>query len=73
MKDDKKVNKIDELGLSEITALLIKTKSPIANINLPRSINRESLLQAANPALEINRLTSIFGLGSQSFAILSLF
>ena len=72
LKDDKKVNKIDELGLSEITALLIKTKSPIANINLPRSINRESLLQAANPALEINRLTSIFGLGSQSFAILSL-
>ena len=72
MKDDKKINKIDELGLPEITALLIKTKSPIANINLPRSINRESSLQAANPALEINRLTSIFGLGSKSFAILSL-
>ena len=72
LKDDKKVNKIEELGLPEITALLIKTKSPIANINLPRSINRESSLQAANPALEINRLTSIFGLGSQSFAILSL-
>ena len=72
LKDDKEINKIDELGLPEITALLIKTKSPIANINLPRSINRESSLQAANPALEINRLTSIFGLGSQSFAILSL-
>ena len=62
LKDDKEINKIDELGLPEITALLIKTKSPIANINLPRSINRESSLQAANPALEINRLTSIFGL-----------
>ena len=72
LKDDKKTKKIDELGLPEITALLIKTKSPIANINLPRSINRESSLQAANPALEINRLTSIFGLGSKSFAILSL-
>ncbi len=72
LKGNKKINKIDELGLPEITALLIKTKSPIANINLPRSINRESSLQAANPALEINRLTSIFGLGSQSFAILSL-
>ena len=53
MKDDKKVKKIDELGLSEITALLIKTKSPIANINLPRSINRESSLQAANPACKL--------------------
>ena len=72
LKGDKKTKKIDELSLPEITALLIKTKSPIANINLPRSINRESSLQAANPALEINRLTSIFGLGSQSFAILSL-
>ena len=60
------------LGSSEITALLIKTKSPIANINLPRSINRESSLQAANPALEINRLISLFGIGSKSFAILSL-
>ena len=72
LKGDKKINKIDKLGLPEITALLIKTKSPIANINLPRSINRESSLQAANPALEINRLTSMFGLGSKSFAILSL-
>lgn len=71
-KNDKETNKINELGSSEITALLIKTKSPIANINLPRSINRESSLQAANPALEINRLISLFGIGSKSFAILSL-
>ncbi len=71
-KNDKKTNKTNELGSSEITALLIKTKSPIANINLPRSINRESSLQAANPALEINRLISLFGIGSKSFAILSL-
>ena len=71
-KNDKETNKTNVLGSSEITALLIKTKSPIANINLPRSINRESSLQAANPALEINRLISLFGIGSKSFAILSL-
>ena len=71
-KGNKETNKTKELGSSEITALLIKTKSPIANINLPRSINRESSLQAANPALEINRLISLFGIGSKSFAILSL-
>ena len=71
-KNDKETYKTNELGSSEITALLIKTKSPIANINLPRSINRESSLQAANPALEINRLISLFGIGSKSFAILSL-
>lgn len=60
-----------EVGEPEITALLLVTKSPIANINLPRSINRESTLQAANPALEMARLTSTMGLGSQTFGFLS--
>ncbi|MFN3700985.1 MAG: ABC transporter permease [Alphaproteobacteria bacterium] len=61
----------DEAGEPEITALLLTTKSPLANINLPRSINRESALQAANPALEMARLSAMLGLGSQSFAALS--
>ena len=56
---------------SEITAILIQTKSPIANINLPRQINKESLLQAANPAFEMSRLIILLGLGSKSFALLS--
>ena len=55
----------------EITAVFLTTKSPIANINLPRSINRETGLQAANPALEMARLTSMLGLGSQSFTAFS--
>ena len=61
----------NELGIPEITALLITTKSPIANVNLPRQINRESSMQAANPSLEITRLTSMLGLGSKSFGMLS--
>ena len=56
---------------SEITAMLIQTKSPIANINLPRQINNETLLQAANPAFEMSRLIILLGLGSKSFAFLS--
>ncbi len=56
----------------EITALLLTTKSPIANINLPRTINRGSTLQAANPALEMARLTSMLGLGSKSFQALAI-
>ncbi len=58
-------------GEPEITALLLTTKTPLANINLPRTINRESTLQAANPALEMARLTSMLGLGSQTFTALS--
>ena len=56
----------------EITSLLVTTKSPIANINLPRSINKESQLQAANPAFEITRLSTMLGLGSKSFKLLSI-
>ncbi len=55
----------------EITALLLTTRSPIANINLPRLINRDTTLQAANPALEMARLTSMFGLGTKTFSALS--
>ena len=40
-------------------------KSPVANINLPRSINKQSQLQAANPAFEITRLSAMLGLGSR--------
>ena len=62
---------VNESKTSEITALLITTKSPIANLNLPRNINRKSLLQAANPAVEMTRFTTMLGLGSKSFAVLS--
>ena len=62
----------NESNSPNITALLITTKSPIANVNLPNLINKESRLQAANPSLEITRLTSMLGLGSKSFIILSI-
>ena len=51
--------------------MLLITNTPIANANLPRLINSQSNLQAANPAIEIARLTSVLGLGSKSFRILS--
>lgn len=59
------------LNSPEITAVLLTTKSPVANINLPRKINSESSLLAANPALEITRLISIFGFGSKSYVFFS--
>ncbi|MCS5596983.1 MAG: FtsX-like permease family protein [Pseudomonadota bacterium] len=58
---------------SEITAILIKTKTPIANINLPRTINKNSALLAANPALETARLSAALGIGVESFTTLSFF
>lgn len=56
---------------AEITALLIQTKGPLAQMNLPRMINKDSALQAASPSYEIARLTGILGVGSQIFRGLS--
>ncbi len=66
------VNNNQDFIEPEITSLLITTKSPIANINLPRSINKQSQLQAANPAFEITRLSAMLGIGSKSFKLLSI-
>ncbi|MCK0070620.1 ABC transporter permease [Kordiimonas laminariae] len=46
---------IDPTGL-EITALLIRYKSPIAAVHMPRMVNSTPGLQAAAPAIEITRL-----------------
>ncbi len=47
----------------EITSLLIKYRSPMGAIQLPRQINTGSNLQAASPAFETARLFSILGVG----------
>lgn len=48
---------------AKITSLLVKFKSPIGLIQLPRKINETTNLQAAVPALEISRLTNLLGFG----------
>lgn len=53
----------DEEEVESITALLIKLKSPMALMTLPRKINETSSLQAAVPSLEINRLSGLLGIG----------
>jgi putative ABC transport system permease protein len=47
----------------QITSLLIKYRSPMAAVQLPRAINSESSLQAASPAFESARIFSILGVG----------
>lgn len=56
----------------DITAILIKTRSPLDNMNLPRQINRESDLMAAVPAMETARLFSLFGVGFQTMTSIGL-
>jgi putative ABC transport system permease protein len=47
----------------EITSLLLRYRSPLGAVTLPRLVNQESALQAASPALESARLLSLIGIG----------
>lgn len=48
----------------EITLALITYRSPLAAVSLPRYVNTSTDMQAAAPALEITRLLSMLGLGT---------
>ena len=54
-----------------ITSLLVKFKSSIGLIQLPRKINETTNLQAAVPAIEISRLTNLLGFGIQTINIIA--
>ncbi len=47
----------------QITAMLIKFRSPMGIMMLPRMINEQTSMQAAIPTLEINRLVNLMGIG----------
>jgi len=48
----------------EVTMVLVTYKSPLAAVSFPRYINTSTEMQAAAPALEITRLLSMLGLGT---------
>jgi putative ABC transport system permease protein len=48
----------------EITMALITYTSPLAAVSMPRFVNSSTEMQAAAPALEITRLLSMLGLGT---------
>jgi putative ABC transport system permease protein len=50
-------------SVKEITSLLIKYRSPLGAVQLPRLVNSQTSLQAASPAFETARLFSILGVG----------
>ena len=47
----------------ELTLLLVRYRSPLAAVTLPRQINAQTGLQAAAPALETARLLRMVGVG----------
>lgn len=57
---------------SEITALLVKFKSPMGIMQVPRMVNEKTSMQAALPAIEINRLHSLMGVGFTTLQIIGM-
>ena len=56
----------------QVTALLIKVKSPVAIMNLPREVNRSSNMLAANPGYEMTRLAQSLGFGRDVLTALGI-
>lgn len=47
----------------EITSMLIRYRSPMGAVQMPRMINANTNMQAASPAFETQRLFSLLGIG----------
>ena len=79
--DHHEIVKLERLGLEvtneqleneDITSLLVKYRSPMAAVQLPRIVNGTSNLQAASPPYETARLFNIIGVGVDVVNILGL-
>ncbi len=55
----------------EITAVLLKYKSKMSVLKMPRIINEQTSMQAALPALEINRLFYLIGVGATTIKLIA--
>ncbi|MTI21727.1 ABC transporter permease [Fulvivirga sp. RKSG066] len=56
----------------DITAMLIKFKSPMGMIQLPRMVNENTNMQAALPAYEIGRLFNLMGVGIDTLSAIAI-
>ncbi len=64
---------LSEYPEKDITSLLIKFKSrSFQTLNMPRSINENTDMQAATPAIEINRIYSMIGDGEEALRYLAI-
>ena len=61
---------LDEPGM-EITAVLLKFRNKMGIVTWPRIIAQNTKMQVASPALEVNRLFSLFGIGIQALQYLA--
>ncbi len=56
----------------DITAMLLTFRSPMAMMQLPRKVNGQTNMQAALPAIEVNRLFGLMGVGISTLRLIAL-
>ncbi|MEM6525248.1 MAG: FtsX-like permease family protein [Bacteroidota bacterium] len=56
----------------EITSMLVKFKSPMGLIQLPRMVNENTNMQAAVPVYEIQRLFNLMGVGMDAIRAIAI-
>lgn len=61
---------MDEPGM-EITSVLLQMRNPMAKLTWQRIIPQNTKMQAASPAIEINRLFTLFGVGIEALRYLA--
>ena len=71
-EEDTRPKKLHLTNESEITALLVKFRSPVGLMQVPRQINKNTNMQAAVPLFEMNRLISLLGFGVNAINIIAL-
>lgn len=68
---DSPAEEASELAMAhQVTAVLLKVRSPIDLMNLPRQINKNTNIMAAVPSYEMARLTNSLGIGKRLLVIL---
>lgn len=55
----------------DITAVLLSFRNPMGQMILPRQVNAENGMQAALPAIEVNRMLNLMGVGIQTLRSLA--
>jgi len=61
---------LDEKGM-EITAVLLQFRNKIGIVTWPRIIAQNTKMQVVSPAIEVNRLVSMFGIGIDALRYLA--
>ncbi|MFB0908479.1 MAG: ABC transporter permease [Spirosomataceae bacterium] len=62
----------DPTSDKQITSALVKFRSPMGMMTIPRNINENSVMQAALPSIEVNRLFELLGVGVSTLRALAL-